>query len=404
MKPLGLRLPRCLGPGAWLLLAACAAAPAPGPRQDYHQLRGGLDRARAVFEATGRGRVAFLGGSITHNPGWRDQICTWLQQRFPATGFDFVAAGIPSTGSTPGAFRLARDVFARGRVDLLFEEAAVNDSTNGRSDREQLRALEGIVRHARGLNPEIDIVLMHFVDPAKMAAYRAGRVPAVIRNHERIAAHYDLTSLDLAREVTERIDRGEFTWQDDFRNLHPAPFGQELYARSMQRMLAAAWPAVTGREPLARALPAPLDARCYDAGQLLSPHNAIRGAGFDLAPRWRNDVGGGTRPGFVAVPMLVGDRPGATFTFEFRGSAIGLFVAAGPDAGVIEFRVDGGAYREQDLFTPWSRGLHLPWLYVLDAELARDRLHRLEVRISSRRNAASKGHACRVAHFAVNGG
>jgi len=52
----------------------------------------------------GKGRVAFLGGSITHNPGWRDSVMKYLENRFPETDFEFIAAGIPSMGSTPGAF------------------------------------------------------------------------------------------------------------------------------------------------------------------------------------------------------------------------------------------------------------------------------------------------------------
>lgn len=374
-------------------------------REDYATLRGGLENARDVFTRTGRGRVAFLGGSITHNPGWRDHVCDELRSRFPATEFTFIAAGIPSTGSTPGAFRLARDVFGAGPVDLLFEEAAVNDDTNGRSDVEQLRGMEGIVRHARAVNAAIDVVLLHFVDPGKMAEYRAGRVPAVIANHERVAEHYGLPSIDLAREVTERIDRGEFTWEDDFKDLHPSPFGQRVYARAIARLFDRAWPETlpAPTPPGARTLPAPLDPFCYDAGELRPPDGATNLDGFTLVERWRNTVGGGTRAGFVDVPMLVGERPGARFDFAFRGRAVGLFVAAGNDAGTLEYRIDGGAWRRQDLFTRWSGGLHLPWLYVLEAELDPDTHHGLEVRIAEAKSAASRGHACRVVHLAVNG-
>ena len=216
-----------------------AAAPPDGV--DDAALREGLARSRRAFEATGRGRVAFLGGSITHNPGWRDQVCAYLTARFPRTEFEFVAAGIPSMGSTPGAFRLERDVFGGGPVDLLFQEAAVNDSTNGRTPAEMTRGVEGIVRHARALNPDVDVVLMHFVDPGKTRTIRAGGTPEVIARHEAVAEAYGLPSLDLAREVTRRMDAGQFTWADDFRDLHPSPFGQRLYAASMRRLLSAAW-------------------------------------------------------------------------------------------------------------------------------------------------------------------
>jgi len=406
--PAALRLPCRVVSGLPLILqlalalgfSALQESP-PATSREYFELRAGLEHSRRVFEQTGAGRVAFLGGSITQNPGWRDLVCDDLRERFPDTRFDFIAAGIASSGSTPGAFRLERDVFARGRVDLLFEEAAVNDSSNGRSDTEQVRGMEGIVRHARRLNPEIDVVLMHFVDPAKMEDYRAARVPSVIANHERVAEHYALPSINLALEVTERIARGEFSWEEDFKNLHPAPFGQELYFRSIRRMLDAAW-AAESTAAAERRLPPRLDSFCYSAGTLLPPTRAGGLAGFRQDECWDDTLDIGTRSGFFRVPMLVGEEPGARFEFTFRGSAVGLFVASGPDAGIVEYRVDGGSWERRDLYTRWSARLHLPWLQVLEAELDAGVVHRLEVRIAATRNDKSHGHACRVVHFAVN--
>ena len=67
----------------------------------------------------------WLGGSITEMRGWRDMIKDDLRQRFPQTEFTFIDAGIPSTGTTPHAFRFENDVLAHGTPDLLFVEGAV---------------------------------------------------------------------------------------------------------------------------------------------------------------------------------------------------------------------------------------------------------------------------------------
>ena len=120
---------------------------------DYHQLRSRLMNCKIQFERNKTGRIAFLGGSITHMNGWRDSICTYFSQRFPDTKFEFINAGIPSMGSTPGAFRLERDVLSHGKIDLLFEEAAVNDATNGRSSKEEVRAMEGIIPAFEKIKP-----------------------------------------------------------------------------------------------------------------------------------------------------------------------------------------------------------------------------------------------------------
>jgi lysophospholipase L1-like esterase/pimeloyl-ACP methyl ester carboxylesterase len=393
------------GPGADFICAHTRGTP---HGHEYFEMRGGLDRCRRVFEREGVGRVAFLGGSITYNPGWRDLICADLQRRFADTEFDFVAAGIPSMGSTPGAFRLERDVLSQGgRVDLLFVEAAVNDAGNKRSATEQLRGMEGIVRHARRANPAMDIVMMHFVDPSKMETIRSGGTPEVIATHERVAEHYAVPSINLALEVTERIGAGEFTWKDDFRNLHPSPFGQKVYARSIRRLFDAAWGEADVEETVTPpAVPEPLDPFCYQAGRLVDIGAAELGQGWRYESTWRPTDGAATRAGFVAVPMLIAEDPGATLTFAFQGSAVGVFVAAGPDAGALEFRVDPdgdeGRWKKLDLFTPWSARLHLPWAHVLAAELGPGR-HVLELRVSREKNEASRGHAVRVAHLLVNG-
>src|SRR5665648_1257296 len=122
--------------------------------------------------------------------GWRDMVCDYLKQRFPSTEFDFINAGIPSTGSTPGAMRFTRDVLSKGPVDLLFEEAAVNDATNGFKPERMLRGMEGIIYQAIKSNPNIDIVMLHFVDQDKMSDYNNGKTPEVIPvSYTHLRAH-----------------------------------------------------------------------------------------------------------------------------------------------------------------------------------------------------------------------
>ena len=159
-------------------------------------MRGGLDRAQVKFLRDKVGRVAFLGGSIAAMDGWRVLVCEELKRRFPTTKFDFVNAGISSLGTVPGAFRFKRDLLVRGPVDLLFVEAAVNDSSNDTPTRDQLRAMEGIVRHARLANPAAEIARLYFVDPEKMKDIRAGRRPEVIVNQS-------LVLIDLAFTQTQ---------------------------------------------------------------------------------------------------------------------------------------------------------------------------------------------------------
>lgn len=370
---------------------------------DYHQLGTGLRNSQIQFEQDKKGRVAFLGGSITHNGGWRDSVTNYLKERFPKTQFEFIAAGIPSMGSTPAAFRLERDVLSKGKIDLLFEEAAVNDATNSRTRTDQVRAMEGIVRHLINSNPSIDIVMMHFVDPSKMKDYNQNIVPDVITNHNRVAKHYNIPTINLAKEVTDRINNKEFTWKEDFKNLHPSPFGQGIYAYSMINFLSKAFS--TQIEPEAQKvpfnLPTPLDTFAYENGQLVDIKEAKLGEGWHIESFWKPNDGTGTRPNYTDVPMLIGDIGAATLSMTFNGNAVGIAVAAGQDAGIIEFRIDKKEWIALDLFTKWSRSLHLPWYYVLSDELA-DEQHVLELRISTNKNERSIGHSARIRYFFTN--
>jgi sialidase-1 len=370
---------------------------------DYHIHRNTLKNSYLKFQNEKKGRVAFLGGSITYNGGWRDSLCNYLEQKFPDTEFDFIAAGIPSMGSTPAAFRFDRDVLKNGQVDLLFEEAAVNDDTNTRTSDEMIRGMEGIVRHARNDNPKCDIVIMHFVDPGKMEDYRNGIIPDVIQLHEKVAEHYNISTINLAKEVTERIDAGEFDWENDFVNLHPSAYGQGIYARSIIRFLNDEFDKDFSAEKINdHESPEALDKFCYANGKLVLPNPRKAIKGWTLVEKWQPNNEKGTRDNYTNVPMLVGEYPGKIIKFQFKGTAVGIAVAAGPDAGVIEYSVDDQPWQKQDLYTKWSKNLYLPWYYTLESEL-KDRKHTLQIRLSDERNEQSTGNKCVLRYFYFNG-
>jgi sialidase-1 len=226
----------------------------------------------------------------------------------------------------------------------------------------------------------------------------------VIINHNKVAAYYRIPTINLAQEVTERIDHGEFTWEEDFMNLHPSPFGQGVYARSIIQFLDSAFElspvAVCGISSYP--FPEALDSFCYEHGFLMDISEAEPVIGWKKDPLWESEDGSGTRPNYTKVPMLIGEEPGSLLKLDFMGKAVGIAVAAGPDAGMVEYRIDGGPWQEQNLFTRWSSQLHLPWYYTLSAELACGR-HLLELRISKGKDERSSGHACRIRYFYVNG-
>ena len=375
-----------------------------GPlKQNWFEMHDGLKNSQYVFEKTKKGTVAFVGGSIT-GMSWRKIVMANLKKRFPDTEFNFILAGVGSTGTMYGAFRLDRDVIQQGKVDLLFEEAAVNDVAILRTAKQSLRGMEGIVRRARQANPNMDVVMMHFACTDKLEDYEKGKTPPVIQSFDKVAEHYGVPSLDITKEVYERINREEFTWKDDFKGVHPSPFGQQLYADSIERLLDEAWSGKP-RPVKDHEMPEKLDSVSYTEGKLFAPRIAKKLNGFAMETNYDAAAEGGkVRTGWNERPQLIGHKPGDSFELKFRGSAVAVQVIAGPHAGIIEHSVDGSDWVEQDLFVEKnSFNLHLNRIYILRDGLDPEAEHTMSVRISEKRHELSKGNNCRIVYFGLNG-
>ena len=372
------------------------------PFGDNVQSRGALSNSRIRFEKDKEGTVAFLGGSITEMNGYRPMVSENLRKRFPSTNFKFINAGISSTCSTTGAFRLANEFFVDGWVDLLFVEFAVNDDQDAAHTRtECIRGLEGIIRHAREFNPNMDIVVTYFVNEGMLATLQSGKIPLTMEAHEAVAKHYAVPTIHLAKEVADEITAGKLTWKE-YGGVHPAPFGNAICARMIEDLLARAWAApLPAAASLARhPLPAqPLDPLNYGNGRFIAPKHAQVKSGWTLGiPDWK-ELKGSKRERFTKIPLLSATEAGAEATLEFEGTSVGAFVVAGPDAGIVEATVDDGQPQSVDLFHRFSAGLHYPRTVMLGTDLKPGR-HTLKIRISAETKSA--GHAMRIIQFVAN--
>jgi len=365
------------------------------PDDTFFEVRGGIENSVRIFREKKAGRVVFLGGSITTMPGWRAMTCDMLRERFPETAFDFIDAGIGGTDSTLGAFRFEEDVFKNGPVDLLFLEFAVNDGPGLRARR----GMEGIIRRARRLNPAIDIVVQYFIDTGKRADYSRGQTPKVIQDHDEVVRHYNLPIINMAREMTRRLDAGEFTWsQFSGDTCHPSPFGHARYLESIDRFLDAAWAEPVAGEPEDRPLPPALDLMNYEHGRFVDPAEAKLDQGWRMVQAWQAEK---TCNYSGAVDVLTGETPGDTLELDFEGSVAGYYGIAGMDAGILEYSVDGGEPQTRDLFDQYCPVFHRPVCHLLAEDLEPGK-HRLVLRISAEKNVKSQGTACRILRFVVN--
>ena len=366
-------------------------------------LRGSLQNCLHKFEHDKTGHVAFLGGSITEMNGYRPIMEQWLTAKFPATKFTFTNAGIASTCSHTGAFRLQRDVLSKGPVDLLLVEFAVNDDQDAHHISDDCtRGMDGIIRHAIRNNPLTDIVMIHFVNPEMLATAQAGKMQLSAMQHEAVAKHYNISSVNLPAEVADSIKAGTLTW-DQFGGTHPGPIGNQLAADLVAGILSAGWKDDAAK-PTAVVVEtiSPLIKSNFEHGQFLS-HDLVKlGEGWTRGvPDWKS-IAGSQRERFSSEELLFSDRPDAALSLRFEGTAIGAFVLAGPDAGQLDVQVDGGDWKTVELYHGYSSGLHYPRTVMFATDLPSGS-HQVHVRISKSCNEQSKGHAARILSLVANG-
>jgi hypothetical protein len=359
--------------------------------------RGSFSNSRLAFEKKKVGRVAFMGGSITEMNGYRPMVSKWLEERFPKTKFQFINAGISSTCSTTGAFRLPRDVLDHGPIDLFFIEFAVNDDQDAGHSREAcIRGMEGLIRQVREKSPKTDVVATYFVNQGMLEQLKQGKTPLPMAAHERVLEKYGVSRIHLARELAHQIKQGSFSWQK-FGGTHPKEPGNRLCTDMHVQMLEKAWAGKTAKEFEDKKLPDQLiDPNSYFNGRFLTPKKATFKDGWKFSePEWK-DLKGGKRKRYLDRSLLHCQVPGKPVTLKFEGQAIGAFVLAGPDAGTLEFVIDGKRKGSVDLYHRYSRGLHYPRSVMFAHDLAPGP-HEIELSIK-----AGKRAAARILEFCIN--
>ncbi|MBT3199746.1 MAG: SGNH/GDSL hydrolase family protein [Phycisphaerales bacterium] len=371
--------------------------------KNYH-LRGNLDNARIQFTKNKTGHVAFIGGSITEMNGYRPMISTMLTKRFPETKFTFTDAGISSTCSTTGAGRLASHVLSKGPVDLFFIEFAVNDDQDaGHKLRQCIRGMEGLIRHCRTYNPNMDIVITFFVNQGMIKTINSGKDPIPMAGHTKVAEYYCVSTNDLASEVTQQINAKTLTWRK-FGGVHPGPYGNAMCTKMIEKLMNKAWakPLADDAKKTPHKMPAkPIDENSYFNARFIAPAKAKIKSGWKLGvPEWKS-IKGGKRGRFTKVEMISADKAGAELTLEFTGKGIGAYVIAGPDAGVVEATIDDGKPVQVELYHRYSRGLHYPRTVMFDADLKPGK-HTLKLKTVKVEGRKQTGQAARILQFVAN--
>lgn len=345
-------------------------------------LRGDYQNSRIQFEQNKRGHVAFIGGSITEMDGYRPMVCKILKKRFPDTEFKFTAAGISSTCSDTGAFRMQRDVLSKGPLDMLFVEFAVNDDQDSdQAYHDALRGMEGIIAQARKHNPKVDIVMTMFVNENILEKLQKGEITDSVKAHSKVAEHYNISVNHLAQELAELITAGKMNWKK-FGGVHPNQYGNTMCATMIANALLPEWQKPLAVDAVAKDHPAVplLDPKSYSRGRLLpfSDINTDEHWKKDV-PNWPTENKGKVRGHFINTPMIYSSTAGAKLSIKFTGTAIGAYMLSGPDTAIVKVTVDGKQSKEIETLRKYS-SFNYPMTVMFFNELE-DGEHSLELEI-----------------------
>ena len=145
----------------------------------------------------------------------------------------------------------------------------------------------------------------------------------------------------------------------------------------------------------------PIDPASFFNGRFLSPDLAKRSDSWKWhVPDWKN-IPGSFRSTFAGMKLLCTDQPGSEVTIEFEGHAIGAYVLAGPDAGVLEVSIDGENYKRVNLYHQYSRGLHYPRTVMFATDLKPGK-HTVQIRVALPKRSTPGNRTARILQFTVN--
>ena len=343
----------------WLLTAflTCTMFPAAAGSPDELVMatecreRGGLPDFVAKLRAGAEVRIAYLGGSITAQEGWRPKTLKWFREQFPNARVSEINAAIGGTGSDLGVFRLQHDVLEH-KPDLLFVEFAVND---GGTPPEQIyRCMEGIVRQTWRQDPATDICFIYTLEGDMLKTLQQGRFPRAASAMEKVADHYGIPSIHLGVEVARLEKAGKLIFKGDKPKtedekaavgdkilfspdgVHPfTDSGHQLYLEAVVR----SYEKLQGvGKPGPHALPAPYVTDNWEAARMAPLSQAKLSTGWRRLFAPTNSLANsfGNR-----LPELWEARqPGESISFRFRGTTARIYDLLGPDCGQVTITVD----------------------------------------------------------------
>ncbi len=334
-----------------------------------------FDKCRAGGPVT----VAYIGGSITAQNGWRPFTTKWLQQQFKDCQIREVNAAIGGTGSVLGVFRLGKHVL-QYEPDLVFVEFAVNDT--GVPDESVLATMEGIVRQCWQGEKKPDLVFTFTT---------AHTLEIPTQRHQAVADAYGIPTVDFQKSIRAVVDPGFIDWQILAADrVHPNDWGHAIYAATLATFLQKQMQ-LTEAVPPPDTLPPAVFSDQYTTAWLVPVTDSV--------PE------GWTRieaAGYFQDGSILATEVGRSLEVKFMGTIVGVYYEIRKDAGIVACEIDGKPVRELD--TSWgpTYKFNRQNASIIASGLDAGE-HTLKMTVTDKRHELSEGHEFHLGYLMVAG-
>lgn len=157
-------------------------------------------------------KIAYLGGSITAQNGWRVLSRKLIQRKFPNAKVEEINAAIGGTGSDLGCLRVGADVISKN-PDAVFVEFAVNDAHQ--RPNTIFRNMEGIVRQIWGKSKDIDVCFVYTITANNMQELKDGKMSRSASAMEVLANYYSIPSIHFGKAVADALAADKIVMKSD---------------------------------------------------------------------------------------------------------------------------------------------------------------------------------------------
>lgn len=368
------------------LTAALVAAPEYIQQDSFDcHPRAGIGNTVEKLKAGKEVTVAYFGGSITAQNGWRPKTSKFLAEQFPDAKINEIHAAIGGTGSDLGVFRLGHDVL-RHNPDLVFIEFATNDG--GNSPENIWKQMEGIVRQIWKKDSRTDVVFVYTVTTATVGDYQKGKLARAAGSMEMLADFYGIPTINFGKRVAELVDAEKLVMKADSEpegkilfakdGVHPLDAGHELYLADVK----AGFAAMKDLPPIdhAPALEKVFIEGNYENAKMLPIAPDMLQGEWSLLKEGEKNFHFTNRTG----EMWFSGKPGSKISFKFRGTMAKLYDVLGPDAAQVRVTVDGEKNLKPsprfDHYCSWYR---LATLWCFNNEKDPETVHTITVEIEA---------------------